>query len=68
MSVGGSLNKEGLVFGYDSDNTFQGGEPTTNLVPSPQHNANFTTSNGCQHIILTNIMEIPIFQLEPYNP
>ena len=32
MSVGGSLNKEGLVFGYDSDNTFQGGEPTTNLV------------------------------------
>lgn len=46
MSVGGSLNKEGLVFGYDSDNTFQGGEPTTNLVPSPQHNANFTTSNG----------------------
>lgn len=38
----------GLVFGYDTgnDSRFYPGEPTTNLIPSPEHNARFTTSNG----------------------
>lgn len=46
MKVGGSVNNEGLVFGYDADGFKFGGEPTTNLVPSAQHNGQFTTSNG----------------------
>lgn len=38
----------GLVFGYDTgdDSRAYAGEPTTNLIPSPEHNARFTTSNG----------------------
>jgi hypothetical protein len=46
MKVGGGLNNEGLVFGYDANGFKFGGEPTTNLVPSAQHNGQFTTSNG----------------------
>ena len=46
MKIGGGLNNENLVFGYDSQGFSFGGEPTTNLVPSPQHNSNFTIQNG----------------------
>lgn len=46
MKVGGGLNNEGLVFGYDADGFKFGGEPTSNLVPSPEHNSEFTTSNS----------------------
>ena len=46
MKVGGGLNNEGLVFGYDSQGFSFGGEPTTNKTPSPQHNSNFTTQNN----------------------
>ncbi len=46
MKVGGGLNNEGLVFGYDSEGFSFGGEPTTNLVPTPQHNSNFTIQNS----------------------
>ena len=46
MKVGGGLNNEGLVFGYDSEGFSFGGEPTTNKTPSPQHNSNFTTQNN----------------------
>jgi len=46
MKVGGGINNEGLVFGYDASGHKFGGEPTTNLVPSAEHNGQFTTSNG----------------------
>lgn len=38
----------GLVFGYDTgdDSRYYPGEPTTNILPSPQNNGRFTTSNG----------------------
>lgn len=38
---------ESLVFGYDlSDDLSFKGEPTVNLLPSPEHNGSFTTSNS----------------------
>lgn len=46
MKIGGGVNNEGLVFGYDSSGFKFGGEPTTNKIPSPQNNGRFTTSNG----------------------
>ena len=46
MKIGGGLNNENLIFGYDSQGFSFGGEPTTNLVPSPEHNSNFTIQNG----------------------
>ena len=50
MSLGHSpkIVTDGLVFYYDMANTKKSwkGEPTTNLIPSPEHNGRFTTSNG----------------------
>ena len=41
------LNSSGLVFGYDiGEHYYYPGEPTTNIVPSPENNARFTTSNS----------------------
>lgn len=39
---------DGLVFYYDMSNRQKSwkGEPTTNIVPSPEHNGRFTLSNG----------------------
>jgi hypothetical protein len=48
MHIGPRNIINGLVFGYDTgdDNRFYPGEPTTNLLPSPEHNGRFSTSNG----------------------
>ena len=49
LSLGPKTYKQGnLVFSYDLSDTTNSyiGEPTTNLVPSPEHNGQFTTSNG----------------------
>ena len=50
MSIGHSpkIVTDGLVFYYDMENTKKSwkGEPTTNIVPSPEHNSRFTTSNS----------------------
>lgn len=39
---------DGLIFYYDMNNVKKSwkGAPTTNLIPSPEHNGRFTTSNG----------------------
>ena len=47
-SVGpNTYGEENLVFGYDLGDVVNSykGEPTTNIVPSPQNNSRFTTSN-----------------------
>ena len=50
MSVysGPEINQSGLVFSYDMGNTNKSwkGEPSTNILPSPQNNGRFTTLNG----------------------
>jgi hypothetical protein len=47
MSNGPNLVKNGLVFASDiGDHRYYPGEPTTNILPSPEVNGQFTTSNG----------------------
>lgn len=54
MYTGSNIVTDGLVFGYDSyyggiqgaPTRFYKGQPTTNVLPSPEHNGRFTTSNG----------------------
>ena len=48
MHIGPRNITNGLVFGYDTgdDNRFYPGEPTTNLLPSPEYNGRFTTGNS----------------------
>ena len=54
MYTGPHIIKDGLVFGYDtgygiadngSGTRFYKGEPTTNILPSPEKNGRFTTEN-----------------------
>lgn len=54
MYTGSNIVTDGLFFGYDTyyggvqgaSTRFYKGEPTVNVVPSPQHNGRFTTSNN----------------------
>ena len=49
MAAGNNIlaGTKSLVFGYDlKDESSFKGEPTTNILPSPQHNGSFTTSNS----------------------
>lgn len=48
MHIGPRNITNGLVFGYDTggENRFYPGEPTTNLLPSPEYNGRFTTGNS----------------------
>jgi hypothetical protein len=49
MITGPNIINDGLIFGYDADDRstrFYKGEPTTNIVPSPQNNSRFTISNS----------------------
>ena len=54
MYVGPNLTNEDLVFGYDTGygianngiaTRFYPGEPTSNILPSPEKNGRFTTEN-----------------------
>jgi len=55
MYTGPKLTNENLVFGYDTgygvadngvETRFYKGEPTSNILPSPEVNGRFTTGNG----------------------
>ena len=54
MYIGPNIVTDGLAFGYDSYHggvqgaatRFYKGEPTSNLIPSSEHNGRFTTSNS----------------------
>ncbi len=55
MNTGPKLTNENLVFGYDTgygiadngvETRFYKGEPTSNILPSPEVNGRFTTGNG----------------------
>jgi hypothetical protein len=55
MYTGPHIKRDGLVFGYDTgygiadnraETRFYPGEPTTNILPSPENNGRFTTANG----------------------
>tara|TARA_R110001592_G_scaffold130085_3_gene343168 strand:+ start:923 stop:2458 length:1536 start_codon:yes stop_codon:yes gene_type:complete len=55
MNTGPKLTNEDLVFGYDTgygiadngvETRFYKGEPTSNILPSPEVNGRFTTGNG----------------------
>ena len=47
IGAGPRIPTGNLIFGYDMENDFKSflGAPTTNIVPDPDRNANFTTSN-----------------------
>jgi len=54
MNIGPKLKNDNLVFGYDTgygvadngvETRFYKGEPTTNILPSPEKNGRFTTDN-----------------------
>ena len=54
MYTGSNIVTDGLVFGYDSyyggiqgaPTRFYKGQPTTNVLPNPERNGRFTTSNN----------------------
>jgi hypothetical protein len=47
MHIGPRNITNGLVFGYDVGSDFSYyGEPTTNILPSPEYNGRFTTANS----------------------
>jgi hypothetical protein len=47
MNIGPRNITNGLVFGYDVGSDFSYyGEPTTNILPSPEYNGRFATGNG----------------------
>lgn len=47
IAAGPKISTDSLIFAYDMENDFKSflGAPTTNIVPNPSNNANFTTSN-----------------------